>query len=213
MPKLRFIDEKIGGEYVRLELWYNTRERYFEIKGLEPKVISISEFDNKENTEAELLKRLDEAIKVYHERIKTERDLIVITFRVSAETKKVKGENGKIEKDKRFPEKVLSEYGSDGHGFNIGFERVSKVQSNKIKVFKWKKKENGEWEKSQYYNTERNQDIEIEFTEDRYAFFERMAEKLKEQALKIALFLSQDSDDIVKMIERKKEIELGPGEQ
>lgn len=208
MPKLRFIDQKISGELVRLELWYNPKTQDFSIRNIPLQIIEITDFKNSADTEKKLLENLQNAIETYHKATENEKEIILVTFSVGMNTRatKITSERGFISTihDERFPDRFRYQNSDPSHGFMINFERYTKFSGGKdTKLYKWTRNEKGDWAKSPYYRqyNENKNEIEIEYTPERYAFFGKAAEIIREQALKIALFLNQEEETLIKSIE------------
>lgn len=206
MPKLRKFSVQISGKKTELELWYETKRQLFTVKGLPTEFGQVVTFERHKKTEPELISALDEAIKKYHEAVKTEQDVILVWLSVfkGSTSKKVLRSNGwEVYMDTdggKFPSNHKDM--QEGDGFRLRFDRYTKVVGQETRYFLWGKNSDGDWEKHRYSEGNRfDGAVQLPFTEARFAFFEQAAGVLRDQALKISQFLQMDLTEMAALID------------
>lgn len=198
MPKIGIERVTIGGDLLTLQIYYS-RETGFFYKGLPDEFMTVSEFINMASAEEDLKIGLNAAMRKYYELKKTERVSIMYKCSATAELRMNKIAQGYAGTRKGVSEKIQDMRGY-GYGFTIEFNKVKIVDNGKDAKYYIM---NGDEMESYSRNRIHFSDwCEIPFTEERMAFFEKIAESMKKLIEQLSFFFDMDQEKAMMFIEK-----------
>lgn len=198
MPRVGKHNIRICGVWHELAINYTSRSRSFHLSGVPDDVCRLADYRPSAGDEKTLIDELVAAVARYHEAIEQTTPVLMVCFCVSSETGSdvIRSPHGGRSFHSR-PEFKGFTTGSrsfgqgNGHGFDIVFEKAIKKTGRDVVYFEVVPDGTG-GEKTGFkkeYST--SAWIEIPYTDERFEFFQKVAEMLREQALRIVRFLGQ----------------------
>lgn len=206
MPKIRKIETEFGASRLELELHYNANNKFF-IKGLPEHFEDESGFINRAETEAELIASLTKCARELGAAKTVTRYFIAVDFIV----------NGGLNQRPRcdffdvpadYQDKPLQRFGyafghNDGAGFSIGYQIVvERTILGKVRYNTGGISASGEpTVYSNNWNPDRRK-ILIEYSAERLAFIKAFQKRIGQMAFEIGDFLTQNPDDLGKLLDQ-----------
>lgn len=179
MPKIREVEFKIDGKFIKYAMYYNSGEG-FHLKNFPDSVVEVANIEYKKycNTEAQLMDYYTNVVRNYHENSSKFTKVILYTLALPTGKRMNKVGHGSYQGvNPMVPEKIgnkimdirVGDYGSDfdeEFGFIIGYRVVFRLDKNGVKHHRVKEDGTPGREASQIKRAE----IEIEWSPEREAF-------------------------------------------
>lgn len=201
MPKIKKITFTINQEFLTLDLFYNTKNKYFFYKGLPSEFTNISKFDNMGNTEEQLYEELVAARRIYYERKKRQRLVIGFYCIASSELTMNKVEEGNYSGLKKNVSRKIGMFHGEApllsFGIEYGIFNLTEGTDRKT----WQKVNPKTMAVSKYENDVSERYQMIDYTPERYAFFESINQSMCALVEKMSMFFGADQKKIIQLIE------------
>lgn len=206
MPKIRKIETDFGASKLELELHYNANNKFF-VKGLPENFEEESGFQNRSETEAELIANLAKCTRELGAAKTTTRHFIAIDFLVNGGlNQRPRGEFFDVPID--YQDRPLKRFGyafghDNGVGFSIAHEIV--IERSVLGNVKYNKGNITKSGEIQPYSNNWHKDsrkILIEYSAERLAFLVAFQKRLGQMAFEIGDFLTQNPDDLGKLLDQ-----------
>lgn len=214
MPKVDIVIANFEKDIdTSFDVWY-TRATKFEIKGLPEKFLQVMDGKFRKSgydTVEQAQEALEEATKIYREKIKSERK--VILFRIAASENMTREPGTEIIAGQRMWGKRKAKMGNRIHSFDnpsilkgevLGFHFLIALETNDGDKEYTIIQEAG---LKQHYSRYADYDV-IDWTEEREMFFQRISAGMHTLLHKLAYFFSEDEQVLLQRIHQASESTL-----
>lgn len=206
MPKVSNIEITILGKHERYDIYYGKKDM-FSIKGIPTEIIRMTSLRTTDfNTEAALIEAVQNAVRKYHQLITSEKKVIAYKIQLPNDFKMNRtGDGSWAGRNEMIPTKLLHKIDGFGFrqgglkfafGFQLSYENLLEITENGVVYY--------EIRLDGSRGGARNKDSQtmlMDWTEEREAFFKMIQSNTKQMVEKMLLFLSQDDEKLLTLID------------
>lgn len=180
------------------KLYYSQKEKFY-IKNVPADFVRLTEFvSSHHSTEDGIRNHLNECIKIFQEKLKTERDVILYRISASAYLTMNEIDENHYSGQKRGVSKRISDLGGSSPKccFGIEYKKCKEIDEGGKKYYPYKQSGTLGFE----MRVEKSWSV-IEWTPEREAFFEGLYKSMENLVEKISVFFSDDDEKVLTLID------------